>query len=279
MPTRTQQADIVSSAYASHGDTKHPLLFPSTPAECFEHTALAFDLADRLQTLIMVISDLDLGMNKHMSPALKWDDSKKYDLGKVLSEADLEEMTERFGRYLDVDGDAIPYRTIPGTHPTKGAFFTRGTSHDEYAKYTELGEVYKNSVDRLLKKWETTKELVPEPEFYQDKNRSAIGLVFAGTTTYAAVEAMDLMEAEGVMIDSMRILSFPFHKRAVEFLESHDYTIVVDQNRDGQLRTLIINELEINPERLISVRNYDGLPITADNIKNQIVEKMNVAAL
>ncbi len=276
MPTRTQQADILSSAYASHGDTKHVLLFPSNPAECFELTAQAFDLADRLQTLVMLISDLDLGMNNHLSPPMAWDDDRKYDLGKVLSAEELEEMTDRFGRYLDVDGDAIPYRTIPGTHPTKGSYFTRGTSHDEYAKYTELGEEYLRNVDRLSQKWETAKNLVPEPEIYQSENKSKLGLLFFGTTTYAAVEAMELLEQEDIIIDSIRVRAFPFHKKVVQFFADHDYVIVVEQNRDGQFRSLIINELDINPQRLISVLNYDGMPITAHTIKEQIVDKMPV---
>lgn len=278
MPTRTQQADIISSAYASHGDTKHVLLLPSTPAECFEHTVKAFDLADRLQTVVMLISDLDLGMNNHMSPPLKWDDEKKYDLGKVLSAEDLDNMDETFGRYLDVDGDAIPNRTIPGTHPTKGSFFTRGTSHDEYAKYSELGEVYLRNVDRLAKKWDTAKTLIPPPEFYQDSNKSDVGLIFFGTTTYAAVEAMDLMADAGVIIDSMRVKAFPFHSQVVDFIDQHEKVIVVEQNRDAQFRTLLINELETNPAKLISVLNYDGTPITADTIQKQITNKLSVEA-
>jgi len=276
MPTRTQQADIISSAYASHGDTKHVLLFPSSPAECFEHTVKAFDLADRLQTVVMLISDLDLGMNNHMSPPLAWDDDKKYDLGKVLSADELENMDDRFGRYLDVDGDAIPYRTIPGTHPTKGSFFTRGTSHDEYAKYSELGEVYLRNVDRLAQKWDTAKTLIPEPEFYQDENKSDVGLIFFGTTTYAAVEAMDLMADAGVIIDSMRVKAFPFHAQVEDFIDKHEKVIVVEQNRDAQFRSLLINELETNPEKLISVLNYDGTPITATVIQNQISNKLAV---
>ena len=275
MPTRTQQADILSSAYASHGDTKHPLLFPSTPAECFDMTAIAFDLADRLQSLVILISDLDLGMNNHMSPALNWDEDKKYDLGKVLSAEELDNLQERFGRYLDVDGDGIPYRTVPGTHPTKGSFFTRGTSHDEYAKYSESGETYVRKVDRLLQKWETAKTLVPEPEFYQGTHSNLYGLVFFGTTAYAAVEAIELLQHDGVHIDAMRIRAFPFNKKVEEFIEEHDCVFVVEQNRDGQFRSLLINELEINPETIKSILNYDGMPITADTIKKQILKQLN----
>ena len=281
MPTRTQQADIISSAYASHGDTKHPCLYPSTPAECFDLTVTAFDLADRLQTLVMVISDLDLGMNNHMSKPLKWDDDKKYDLGKVLSADELEELEskgEKFGRYLDVDGDAIPNRTIPGTHPSLGSYFTRGTSHDEYAKYSELGEVYLKNVDRLAQKWETAKTIMPKPEFYQEGNRGNIGMIFFGTTTYAAVEAMDKMSDKGIIIDSMRVTAFPFGKEVEDFVNYYDQLIVVEQNRDAQFRSLLILELDINPKKIKSVLNYDGIPITAHQIVVGIEKQILVNA-
>lgn len=277
MPTRTQTADIISSAYASHGDTKHPLLFPSTPAECFELTAQAFDLADRLQTLIFVMSDLDLGMNRHMSPPLKWDDTREYDRGKMLGYDDLEEMEHQFGRYLDVDGDGIPYRTLPGTHPTKGAFFTRGTSHDEYARYTENGEVYARVMERLLVKWETAKKVVPPPEFYQEKNASSLGLIFYGTTMYAALEAMDQLHERGVSFDAMRVRAFPFNEDVREFIAAHDQLVVIDQNRDAQFRTLLVNELEVDPAKLIPVVNYNGLPFTADMIREKIMERIAVS--
>lgn len=270
MPTRTQQSDLISSAYASHGDTKHVLLFPSTPAECFDLTATAFDLADRLQTLVMVMSDLDLGMNNHMSPKLQWDENRKWDLGKVLSAQDLEDITETWGRYNDTDGDGVPYRTIPGTHPTKGSYFTRGTSHDEYAKYTESGEVYKRNVDRLAKKWETAKEIVPKAQFYQNEFKSDLGIVFFGTTTYAALEALDLMQKQDLSLDAMRLRSFPFGKEVESFFKSHAQIIVVEQNRDAQLKSLLVNELSIDPNRLLSILNYDGTPITAQDIVSQV---------
>ena len=273
MPTRTQQPDILSSAYASHGDTKHPLLFPCNPKECFEMTADAFDLADRLQTIVILMSDLDLGMNSHMCPALEWDDNREYDLGKVLSAEDLERV-ETFGRYLDVDGDGIPYRTIPATHPTKGSFFTRGTSRDEYARYTEDGAAYVRNVNRLLVKWETAKKIVPSPEFYQKENGSKYAMIFFGTTTYAAAEAIDLMTEEDVQIDAMRIKAFPFNREVEDFIAAHDQVFVIEQNRDAQMRSLLINELEIDPKKLIKVLNYDGMPITADNIKHQLMSVM-----
>lgn len=275
MPTRTQQADIISSAYASHGDTKHVLLFPSSPAECFELTADAFDLADRLQTPVIVMSDLDLGMNKHMSPPLKWDDDRKYDLGKVLTAEQLDQM-EQYGRYRDVDNDGIGYRTIPGTHPTKGSFFTRGTSRDEDAKYTEHGATYVRVVNRILKKWDTAKEYVPSPEFYQENDQSPHGILFFGTTSYAALEAMDLLKEKGINVDAVRIKAFPFTKSVEDFIKNHDKVFVIEQNRDAQMRSVIITELDTNPEKLIPVLNYDGMPITADTIFNQISKKLLV---
>lgn len=268
MPTRTQQSDITAAAYASHGDTKHVLLFPSTPKECFDQTADAFDLAERLQTPIMLMSDLDLGMNDHMCEPFEWDDSRTYDRGKVYTEEDLENMSERFGRYLDVDGDGIPYRTYPGTHPTKGAFFTRGTSRDEYAVYTEDGSEYVKNMERLLKKWDTAKDLVPAPEVYQDSNSNDYGVIFFGTTTQSAEEALDLLrEEEGIELDALRVKAFPFNNTVEQFVKEHKAVFVIEQNRDAQLRSLIINEMGTNPEKLIPVLNYDGMPITAAFIK------------
>lgn len=269
MPTRTQQPDIISSAYASHGDTKHVMLFPSTPKECFDFAAKAFDLADRLQTLVFLMTDLDLGMNDHMSPPFEWDEKTAYDLGKVMTAEELESGKE-FGRYLDVDGDGIPYRTIPATHPTKGSFFTRGTSRDEYARYTEDGADYVRNVDRLLKKWDTAKTLVPAPELYRPENNRELGLIFFGTTTYAAIEAMELLEEEGILLDAMRVKSFPFHQDVADFVAEHKKIYVVEQNRDAQFRSLLINELEVAPDRLIPILNYDGMPITAQRIMQLI---------
>jgi 2-oxoglutarate/2-oxoacid ferredoxin oxidoreductase subunit alpha len=246
------------------------MLFPSNPKECFDHTATALDLANRLQTPVIVMTDLDLGMNEHMSPPLAWDDDRAYDPGKVLSAEDLENMGQ-FGRYLDVDGDGIPYRTIPGTHPTKGAFFTRGTSKDEYARYTELGAAYVRNVDRLKKKFNTISQHVPPPELYQEENQSRHGVIFFGTTTYAALEAMELLRDRGIVIDAMRIIAFPFNGAVAQFIEEHEQVFVVEQNRDGQLRSLLINELEIAPQQLVSILNYDGMPITADAIEQLIL--------
>jgi 2-oxoglutarate ferredoxin oxidoreductase subunit alpha len=275
MPTRTQQADVMEAFYASHGDTKHVLLFPSTPSECFEMTATAFDLAERLQTPVMVMTDLDLGMNDHMSDPLTWDQARIHDRGKVLNAEDLDRI-ERFGRYLDVDGDGITYRTLPGTHPSKGSFFTRGTSRDEYAKYTEDGAAYQRNMDRLIKKWNTAKELVPGPQFFANHEHAEIGIIFFGTTTASALEAMDYLREQGLQVNGMRIRSTPFSQEVLDFILDHDTLFMIEQNRDGQMRSILINELEIDPRKLIAVLNYDGFPITADHIVRQIHQHIPV---
>ena len=283
MPTRTQQSDILFAAYASHGDTKQVLLIPGTPKEAFDMAAASFDLADRLQTPIILMSDLDLGMNEHLSDPLEWDDERRYDRGKVFNESELENMDARFGRYLDVDGDAIPYRTYPGTHAIKGAFFTRGTSRDEYAQYTEEGEAYVRNMDRLLRKWDTAKTLVPEPVLYQDSPQSSIGMVFYGSSVHACDEALDILrEEDGVHIDAMRIRAFPFNRQVQQFLADHEQVFVVEMNRDGQMRTLLMNECEHDPARLPSVRRYDGLSITASDIVagvRKVLDRNNVVPL
>ena len=276
MPTRTQQADIISSAYASHGDTKHILLFPSTPKECFDFTAMAFDLADRLQTPVIVMSDLDLGMNEHMSDPLYWDKERRYDRGKVLSAEELETV-EEFGRYLDVDDDGIPYRTIPGTHPTKGSFFTRGTSRDEYARYTEDGAAYVRNVDRLLKKFNTAKQYVPAPKIRDAGNK--YGMLFFGTTNYAAREAVDMLMEEGIKIDTLCLKAFPFTDEVHQFILQHDEVFVVEQNRDEQMRKMLILELEVSAKKLVPVLNYDGSPIPANLIARKILGHISVEAL
>ena len=269
MPTRTQQSDVMEAAYAGHGDTKHILLFPSTPKECFEMTAESFELAEEFQTPVILLTDLDLGMNDHVSDAFVWDDRRKMKRGKVLSAEQLEKM-EKFGRYLDVDGDGIPYRTIPGTHPTKGSYFTRGSSRDEYAVYTEDSAAYKRNMDRLAKKWETAKSKVPGPVIYNAKNTSKSGILFFGTSTYSSEEAVDLMKEEGIALDMIRIRSFPFNQQVIDFINSHDRVFVVEQNRDAQMRSLLMIELGISPDKLISILNYDGMPITADFIMGQV---------
>jgi len=274
MPTRTQQSDIMEAAYASHGDTKHVLLFPSTPKECFEMTADSFDLAEELQTPVILMTDLDLGMNDHVSAPFEWDEQRTYKRGKVLDAEALEKIG-RFGRYLDVDGDGIPYRTYPGTHPSKGSYFTRGTSRDEYATYTEDAGAYHRNVDRLLKKWETAKTMVPGPQLYQKENKSDKAILFFGTSTYAAEEAMDLLKEQKIVVDAIRIKSFPFNKAVEEFVRGHKQVFVIEQNRDAQLRSLMLIEMGIDPNSLIPVLNYDGMPITADNILQQISKHLS----
>ncbi len=275
MPTRTQQSDILEAAYASHGDTKHILLFPSTPKECFEMTADAFDLAEQLQTPVIMMTDLDLGMNDHVSKPLVWDDKREYKRGKVLNAEDLDKV-EKFGRYLDVDNDGITYRTYPGTHPSKGSFFTRGTSRDEFATYTEDGGAYQRNMDRLIKKWNTAKGMVPAPQVYNDKNKFENGILFFGTSTYSAEEAMDLLKEQNIFVDAIRIKGFPFNKTVEDFINSHDKIFVIEQNRDAQMKSLIMIELQIDPHKLISVLNYDGMPITAENILKQISKNLSL---
>lgn len=263
MPTRTQQSDILAAAYASHGDTKHVLLIPSDPKECFEMSADSFDLADRLQTPVIVMSDLDLGMNDNLCDPLEWDDERSYDRGKVLSAEELDNMTERYGRYLDVDDDGICYRTLPGTHPDKGAFFTRGTSRDEYAIYTESGDAYVANMERLNKKFETAKSLVPAPVAYKAKKDTRDAMVFYGTSRDACLEALDILAEKGLYLDAMCIRAFPFSDAVTDFIDQHDRVFVVDQNRDGQMRKLLIVECELNPKKLHSYLHYDGMPMTA----------------
>jgi len=267
MPTRTQQGDLLSAGYASHGDTKHVMLFPSTPKECFEQAALALDLADRLQTPVLLMSDLELGMNDVLSEPLEWNDERRYDRGKVLDREDLDAV-ETFGRYLDVDGDGIGYRTYPGTHPEKGAFFTRGTSRDEYARYTESPEVYEQNMERLLKKWATAATLVPKAEI--SGNGSRAGIIYYGTSAMPMTEALDLLAEEGIQLDQMRLLGFPFGAEVYDFINRHDTLFVVDQNRDGQMRTLLVNEGDLAPAKLVPVLYYGGLSISADTIVRQV---------
>jgi 2-oxoglutarate ferredoxin oxidoreductase subunit alpha len=275
MPTRTQQSDILISAYASHGDTKHVLLFPEDPRECFEFGALAFDLADRLQTPIFVLMDLDIGMNEWLCEPLTWDDSRQLDRGKVLTAEELEAERE-FGRYLDVDGDGIPYRTYPGTHPSKGAFFTRGTSRDRYARYTEEGAAYVDNMQRLLRKFETAKALVPTPLRRNAPRPTRYGVLYFGSTAPAMHEAVAALEAKGIDLDLMRVRAFPFSDEVINFIVDHDQVFLIEQNRDAQLRTLLISEGSLDPARIISVLHYDGTPITARFIIDEIAKRWAV---
>jgi 2-oxoglutarate ferredoxin oxidoreductase subunit alpha len=273
MPTRTQQSDILSCALASHGDTKHVLLFPDGPGEAFEFGARAFDLADQLQTPIFVMLDLDIGMNSHLSAPFRWDDARVFDRGKVMSAADLEAGRE-FGRYLDVDGDGVPWRTIPGAHPTRGAYFTRGTSRDRYARYTEEGDPYIDNMERLLRKFDTARKLLPRPELRKARQPTRIGVIHYGSTAAAMDEAAELLAAEGVHVDALRIRAFPFGAEAGEFISAHEQVFVVEQNRDAQMRTLLTMDLGVDPAQLVAILHYDGTPITARFIRREIAARV-----
>ena len=269
MPTRTQQSDVLLAAYASHGDTKHVLLFPEDPRECFEFGALAFDLADRLQTTVFVMLDLDIGMNDWLCRPFAWDADRKLDRGKVMTAKDLDAASE-FGRYLDVDGDGIPFRTLPGTHASKGAYFTRGTSRDRYARYTEDGGAYVDNMQRLLRKFDTARSLVPPPLRRNSGKSGGRGVIYFGSTAPAMHEALETLEADGVALDALRVRGFPFSDEVYDFVREHELVFVVEQNRDAQLRTLLINEGGIDPEKLVPVLNFDGAPITGRFITREI---------
>jgi 2-oxoglutarate ferredoxin oxidoreductase subunit alpha len=271
MPTRTQQADLTICAYASHGDTKHVLLLPEDPHECFEFGAQAFDLADRLQTPIFVMLDLDIGMNDWLCEPLAWDDQHRMDRGKVMTAAELEAGKD-FGRYLDVDGDGIPYRTYPGTHPTRGAFFTRGTTKNRQARYSEQGTDYVDNMERLLQKFATGKALLPKPVLRPAKQATRYGAIYFGSTTPSMHEALDALEEDGIHLDGLRVRAFPFQQEVLDFIAGHDQVFIVEQNRDAQLRRLIINEGDIDPHMLTPVLHYDGTPITARFIIGAISE-------
>jgi len=272
MPTRTQQSDLLSAAYASHGDTKHPMLFPEDPNEYFQFGALAFDLADRLQTPIFVMLELEIGMNERLCAPLKWDDNHRMDRGKVMTAADLD-AGKQFGRYLDVDGDGITYRTLPGTHPKKGAFFTRGTTKDRMARYSEEGHDYVENMDRLLTKWDTAKTLIPHAIRRDAPEATSAGVIYIGSTSPAMDEAVELLAEQGISLNLLRVRGFPFGKEVADFIAEHEQVFVVEQNRDAQLRSLLVNELDIDPRKLIKVLFYDGTPITARFIAGAIGAK------
>ncbi|MDO9093715.1 MAG: 2-oxoacid:acceptor oxidoreductase subunit alpha [Rubrivivax sp.] len=278
MPTRTQQADLVSSAYASHGDTKHPMLLPQDPAECFEFAAAALDLADRLQTPVFLMTDLDIGMNQRLCTPLQWDDNRRYDRGKVMTAEDLEAGKD-FGRYKDVDGDGIPWRTLPATHPSKGAYFTRGTTRNAYAQYSEAGPDYLYNVHRLLQKFATAANLVPQPLVRAAAKKTRLGVLYFGSTAPSMDEALEALAASQIHLDAMRLRAFPFPASVAEFIAAHDRVFVVEQNRDAQMRTLLVNELEIDPEQLIKVLHYDGTPITARFITQAITNAVHTLAV
>ncbi len=271
MPTRTQQCDLIACAYASHGDTRHVLLFPATPEECFYSAVDAFDLADRLQTPVMVLSDLDIGMNDWMCPELQWDESYVPDRGKVLGAEELESM-QKFYRYMDTDGDGIPYRTLPGVHP-KGSYFTRGSGHSKYGGYTEDSAEYQEVVDRLLIKWQTARKLVPAPEIRFSKfNRNAI--VSLGSCDGAVNEALVRLKEKNIGLNYCRVKAFPFSDAVRDFIDKHDHVYVVEQNRDAQLRSLLTLDLEIDPAKLIPMLHYNGMPISAGFVMKRVLSEL-----
>jgi 2-oxoglutarate ferredoxin oxidoreductase subunit alpha len=277
MPTRTQQADILSCALASNGDTKHVLLFPEDPKECFDFAAAALDLADRLQTPVFVMTDLDIGMNHRLCAPFAWDDTKAYDRGKVMTAEQLSTAGAKFGRYLDVDGDGIPYRTYPGTHPTKGAFFTRGTSHNEDARYTEDGRIHARVLDRIRRKFDTAATLVPKPEISIRDKSGKTGLIYFGANTPAVHEALDALEREGIKVNALRLKAFPFTKEVMGFCAAHERIFVVEQNRDAQMRSLLMTEADVPGEKLIPALNYDGMPMTAAFVRGAVLKELRPA--
>ena len=273
MPTRTQQSDIISSAFASHGDTRHILLFPGDPKECFEMSARAFDISERLQTPVIVMSDLDMGMNDWIVDPLEWDEKYKYDRGKVLKAKELDEL-EMWGRYLDIDGDGIPYRTVPGTHESKGAFFTRGTSHDAFAGYTEDGRINADNLTRIAKKFDKSSRYLPRSIKRGSKNNTELGIIYFGSTSPAVDEAVDVLKDKGFSFDRLRIRSFPFDRKLERFIDDHKYVFILEQNRDAQMRTMIATELEKDFNKLQSILNFDGNPVTADFIVEEFIGRV-----
>jgi 2-oxoglutarate ferredoxin oxidoreductase subunit alpha len=275
MPTRTQQADVLSCAYASHGDTKHVLLFPEDPKEAFDFAALSFDLADRLQTPIFVMLDLDIGMQDWLCEPLSWDDKRSLDRGKVMT-YEMLEAGKDFGRYLDVDGDGIPFRTHPGTHPKRGSYFTRGTTKDRYARYSEDGATYVDNMQRLLRKFETAKQYVPAPVVRSAAEATRFGAIYYGSTGPAMDETLATLAAQGIDVDTLRVRAFPFHDTVADFIAAHEQVFVIEQNRDAQLRSLLVNELVVDPAKLMPVLHYDGTPITARFIIGEIGDKLSM---
>jgi 2-oxoglutarate/2-oxoacid ferredoxin oxidoreductase subunit alpha len=272
MPTRTQQSDLLSVAFLSHGDTKHIVLLPGSVKECFEFGYAAFDLAERIQTPVFVLSDLDLGMNNWMSEPFAYPD-KPLDRGKVLTKEDLDRLGS-FARYKDVDGDAIGWRTLPGTMHPKAAYFTRGSGHNDAAGYTEKPDEYQAIMDRLSRKFENARKLVPAPIAVKD-GTSRVGFLAFGTTDFALRESMDQIKKEhGKDVDYMRIRAYPFAHEVHDFVAAHERVYVVEQDRDAQLASLL--KLDLPAEQVVKLRSilhYNGLPIDARTITEEFATK------
>jgi 2-oxoglutarate ferredoxin oxidoreductase subunit alpha len=275
MPTRVQQCDLLLCAYASHGDTRHICLYPSDPAECFDLSVQAFDLAERYQTPVFVLSDLDIGMNDWRVRRLRWDDGYRPDRGKVLDAEQLERV-KVFHRYLDTDGDGITARTLPGVHP-RGAYFTRGSGHDKYGGYTEDADAYVEVMDRLARKIAGAATAVPAPEFHGSPG-ARLGIVAAGSPHAAVLEAVAELHARGLPLEYMRVRGFPFHPEVDAFLARHELNFVVDMNRDAQLRSLLALETSVPKKLLRSVRYYGGLPISAHHIVTGVEQALSTPA-
>ncbi len=267
MPTRTQQCDMLFTAYASHGDTKHILLFPADPEECFYFTVTAFDLAEHFQTPVFVLSDLDIGMNEWLIPRLEWEDSYKPDRGKVLKEKELEAI-EKFYRYLDTDGDEIAARSLPGVN-SKGSYFLRGSGHNRYGQYTEKSDEYIEVVDRLQRKFLSAANHVPEP-IIKTTQESMVGVITVGSCELAVREALSILAKEGIHLDYMRIRGFPFSKQVESFIERHERCFVIEQNRDAQLQSLLILETSTPKNKLIPILEYGGMSLDAESITTKL---------
>lgn len=271
MPTRTQQADLMLCAYASHGDTKHILLFPKDPAECFDFAVKAFDLAEHFQTPVFMLSDLDIGMNDWVVPKLTWDDGHVFDRGPVLSDEDLKGMAEFF-RYANEDADHVAARTFPGSD-SKGAYFVRGSGHDQFGRYTENPDEYQQVVDRLLAKHASSASHVPAP-VVERRPDASIGVITLGSCDLAVREALDQLSEFGLICDYMRVRGFPFPSDVREFVESHEHCFVVEQNRDAQLRSLISIETGAAIEDIKSVLAYGGFPLSARQVVDSITSQL-----
>ncbi len=281
MPTRTGQPDVLACAYASHGDTKHILLFPSDPTECFTLGAQAFDIAERMQQPVIVMSDLDIGMNEWVTDAFAWDDTHVHDRGKVLSAAELEGFKDNrgqpWGRYLDIDKDGIPYRTLPGTHETMGSFFTRGTSHDEYARYTEDGRIHARVIDRIRRKFDTAATIVPKPVIETRDPKGKVGIIYFGATRPAVLEGLDLLAKDGIKLNAMRLKAFPFGQEVRDFCAAHDTIFVLEQNRDAQMRSLLMTEIDVPGTKLVPALSYDGTPTSAEFVRQAVLKHLRPA--